>query len=209
MISTGVIGIDSRLSMVPRSISRVTDSAVKISMVMVRMVPTRPGTMLSCGRRGRIVARVGADLERRRAGVGQGAVVAQRGLHELRRARRAPSRTPPDRSRRPRPAAPGLSPRRSARSKFAGISMPNSTLPEASSWSNSASSCDLMRDLEIVGVLAAPSRIERPTSLVLLQQHRGRQVARRGVDGVAEQQELHQRDHDDHGERDAVAREAG
>ncbi len=33
--------------MVPRSISRVTDSAVKISMVMVRMVPTRPGTMLS------------------------------------------------------------------------------------------------------------------------------------------------------------------
>ena len=47
MISTGLIGIDSRLSMVPRSISRVTDSAVKISMVMVRMVPTRPGTMLS------------------------------------------------------------------------------------------------------------------------------------------------------------------
>ena len=42
MTSTGLIGIDSRLSMVPRSISRVTDSAVKISMVMVRMVPTRP-----------------------------------------------------------------------------------------------------------------------------------------------------------------------
>ena len=47
MISIGVIGIDSRLSMVPRSISRVTESAVKISMVMVRMVPTSPGTMLS------------------------------------------------------------------------------------------------------------------------------------------------------------------
>ena len=47
MISTGVIGIASRLSMVPRSISRVTDNAVKISMVMVRMVPTSPGTMLS------------------------------------------------------------------------------------------------------------------------------------------------------------------
>ena len=44
--STGLIGIDSRLSMVPRSTSRVTESAVKISMVMVRMVPTRPGTML-------------------------------------------------------------------------------------------------------------------------------------------------------------------
>ena len=48
MISSGVIGIDSRLSMVPRSTSRVTDSAVKISMVKVRMVPIRPGTMLSC-----------------------------------------------------------------------------------------------------------------------------------------------------------------
>ena len=47
MISTGVIGMESRLSMVPRSISRVTESAVKISIVMVRMVPTRPGTMLS------------------------------------------------------------------------------------------------------------------------------------------------------------------
>src|SRR5260370_2215401 len=42
---------------------------------------------------------------------------------------------------------------------------------------------------------------------VLLQQHRGRQVARRGVDGVAEQQELHHRDHHDHRERDAVALE--
>jgi hypothetical protein len=47
MISTGVIGIDKSDSIVPRSISRVTDSAVKISMVMVRMVPTSPGTMLS------------------------------------------------------------------------------------------------------------------------------------------------------------------
>ena len=47
MISTGVIGIASSASMVPRSISRVTDKAVKISIVMVRMVPTSPGTMLS------------------------------------------------------------------------------------------------------------------------------------------------------------------
>ena len=46
MISIGSMGIASRLSMVPRSTSRVTDSAVKISMVMVRMVPSRPGTML-------------------------------------------------------------------------------------------------------------------------------------------------------------------
>ena len=33
-------------SIVPRSTSRVTESAVKISMVMVRIVPISPGTML-------------------------------------------------------------------------------------------------------------------------------------------------------------------
>ena len=47
MISNGVIGIDSRFSIVPRSISRVTESAVKISMVIVNIVPTNPGTILS------------------------------------------------------------------------------------------------------------------------------------------------------------------
>ena len=47
MISTGLIGIASRLSIVPRSVSRVTESAVKISIVSVRMVPSSPGTMLS------------------------------------------------------------------------------------------------------------------------------------------------------------------
>ena len=44
--SSGVTGMASRFSMVPRSRSRVTASAVMITMVMVRMVPTRPGTML-------------------------------------------------------------------------------------------------------------------------------------------------------------------
>ena len=43
----GEIGMESRLSMVPRSTSRVTESAVNISIVMVRMVPVRPGTILS------------------------------------------------------------------------------------------------------------------------------------------------------------------
>src|ERR1700730_16401579 len=42
---------------------------------------------------------------------------------------------------------------------------------------------------------------------VLLQQHRARQIARRRVDGVAEQQKLHHRDHHDHAERDPVAPE--
>ena len=36
----------SRLSIVPRSISRVTDRAVKMSIVSVRIVPMSPGTML-------------------------------------------------------------------------------------------------------------------------------------------------------------------
>src|SRR4029077_17390094 len=40
---------------------------------------------------------------------------------------------------------------------------------------------------------------------VFLQQHGGRKISRRGVDGVAEQQELNYRNHHDHGERNAVA----
>ena len=93
MISSGVIGIASRLSMVPRSVSRVTDSAVKISMVRVRIVPISPGTMLSALERRRVVAGVLADLERRRRDVGDGAVVLQRGAHDLReRAERRPGR---------------------------------------------------------------------------------------------------------------------
>ncbi len=46
MISTGLIGMASRLSIVPRSISRVTASAVNIIMVMVSTTPSRPGTIL-------------------------------------------------------------------------------------------------------------------------------------------------------------------
>ncbi len=42
---------------------------------------------------------------------------------------------------------------------------------------------------------------------VLLEQHRARKVVRRGVDGVAKQQELHHRQHHDHRERDAIALE--
>lgn len=43
MISSGEIGME-QTSIAPRSTSRVTESAVKISMVIeVRIVPTRPG----------------------------------------------------------------------------------------------------------------------------------------------------------------------
>ena len=46
MISTGFTGMASSVSIVPRSISFVTDMLVKISMVIVRIVPISPGTML-------------------------------------------------------------------------------------------------------------------------------------------------------------------
>src|SRR5262249_17988107 len=39
----------------------------------------------------------------------------------------------------------------------------------------------------------------------LLHQDRGWQVARRGVDGITEQHELHQWNHDDHRKGDAIA----
>ena len=68
--------------MVPRSISRVTDSAVKISMVRVRIVPIRPGTMLSwlgC----RVVAGMRGGFRTAAGRLGDGAVVAQRRLQEV------------------------------------------------------------------------------------------------------------------------------
>ncbi len=46
MTSSGRAVVASRLSMVPRSRSRVTAIAVIITSVIVRMVPIRPGTML-------------------------------------------------------------------------------------------------------------------------------------------------------------------
>jgi hypothetical protein len=44
--SIGLTGMARRFSIVPRSRSRVTASAVIITMVMVRMTPSNPGTML-------------------------------------------------------------------------------------------------------------------------------------------------------------------
>src|SRR5258708_11977026 len=61
-------------------------------------------------------------------------------------------------------------------------------------------------EMEIGGVFQGFEDRGREVA-VLLQQYRGRQIARRGVDGVAEQQQLHHRDHHDHPERDAVALE--
>ena len=192
--------------MVPRSISRVTESAVKISMVMVRIVPTRPGTILSEVEAGRVVARMGAHLERRRGrrpgSRGRCAAPSARSW----RARRAPSPPPPDRSRPPRPAAPGGR-RAAARARnCAGISTANSTVAGGEQPVELGRVAHQVRDLEVARVLQR--REDRAADVArLLQQHRGRQVARRRVDGVAEQDQLHQRDHDDHGERHAVAAE--
>ncbi len=46
MTSSGETGVAKRFSMVPRSRSRVMASAVIITIVMVRITPIRPGTML-------------------------------------------------------------------------------------------------------------------------------------------------------------------
>src|SRR5262252_7053276 len=65
---------------------------------------------------------------------------------------------------------------------------------------------DLTGELEIGGVLQRLQ--DRATEVsILLQQYRSRQIVRRGVDGVAEQEKLHHRYHHDHGERHAVAAE--
>ena len=62
----------------------------------------------------------------------------------------------------------------------------------------------LAGEAEVAGVLQRLQHRTRQIA-VLLDQHRRRQMPRRGVDGIAEQQELHHRDHHDHRERDAVA----
>src|SRR6266702_1935767 len=62
---------------------------------------------------------------------------------------------------------------------------------------------DFMGEAEIGGVLHRFQ--DRAAEVVLLlQQHGGRQIVRRGVDGEAEQHQLHYRQHHDHRERDAV-----
>ena len=46
--SSGVTGVASRFSNVPRSRSRVTANAVIITIVICRITPSSPGTMLYC-----------------------------------------------------------------------------------------------------------------------------------------------------------------
>ena len=46
--SSGLAGVASRFSIVPRSVSRVIASPVISTIVIVRITPISPGTMLYC-----------------------------------------------------------------------------------------------------------------------------------------------------------------
>ena len=159
--------------------------------------------MLSWLDAGRVVAGVGADLERRRAAVGDGAVVAERerddvvqrgerraGRHRIGGVGRHQQRRPVAAAQRALEAARNLDRKQHlARGQHAVELGLVAHLP---------------RDLEVFGVF---QRLEdrAPDVARFLQQHRGRQSARLGVDGIAEQHELHQRHGDDGREGDAVA----
>ena len=98
----------------------------------------------------------------------------------------------------------GLSPRRTSRSKLAGISTANCTSPERTSRSSSSGSRTCTLEIEIIGVLHRRQHGagQRP---VVAGEHRRRQLLGVGVDGIAEQHELHDRHEDHGGEGHAVA----
>ena len=96
----------------------------------------------------------------------------------------------------------GMSLRRSARSKPAGISTANSTDPEASASSRLGLNCRVTLKNR---VLRSAARMERPTSLDSCGKNGRRQIARRRIDRIAEHNELQERDRHHGGERDAAA----
>ena len=112
-----------------------------------------------------------------------------------------------DRRRRPRPGSTGRSPRRSfAREVRPGCVTTNCARPCASAArpASSSGSSPMMRE-----VLGRRHRLhERARELAVVgDDQRGRHVLGIGVDRVAEQRELDDRDADDHPERHAVAAE--
>ena len=129
--------------MVPRSISRVTDSAVKISMVMVRMVPSRPGTMLRLvDGRPDCSARACGSRTAARRGLGNAAVVRSAVCTML---SSAPSAEPAATGSVASAAtsSAGRSPRRTrALEVRRDLDRRTAPSPERSSRSNSASSRD-------------------------------------------------------------------
>ena len=100
----------------------------------------------------------------------------------------------------------GFSPRMRSRPKFAGICTPNCTAPDEQQAVELVLARATVRDVEIVARAQRRDEGAREHAVVL-DQHRGRQVLRVGVDGVAEQHQLHERDEDHRREGDAVAPE--
>ncbi|MGY4429121.1 hypothetical protein ACVWWO_001598 [Bradyrhizobium sp. F1.13.1] len=147
-------------------------------------------------RGGGVVAGVRADLERHLRGISDVEIVLERGLHDHaeradRRARRhwigGVGRDQQRRliaaPHRPLEAARDLD----AEQNLAGFQEIIETLDVV----------DFIEEAEIGGVLQRLQ--DRACEIgILLKQHRARQIVRRGVDGVAEQEQLHHRQHHDH-----------
>ena len=194
----------------PRSRSRVIARPVIITIVMVRITPIRPGTMLYCVIALGVVERVHAHLEWRRRRRASGASGPLRSFARDRRRELAHRRD------RACPVAAGSvasasissagrSPRSSLREKSAGMLSTNCTSPLRERGARRVLVWQLADDVEIAARLHRRDVAARELAAGRRSITRGRQVLRIGVDRVAEQHQLHDRNADDHAEGDAVA----
>ncbi len=146
-----------------------------------------------------------ADFERRGGARRNGAVVDERRLHQqIERAKRRAGgdrvgRVGDHQHGRIVAAADGAL---EIRRNFHG----EQHLPRGQQFIDFGFAVRQLGDREIFGILNRGENRAAEVAL-LLQQHSSRQMARIGVDGVAEQHELDERDHDDHGKGHAVALE--
>jgi len=145
-----------------------------------------------------VVTGVLADFERRVGAVGDGVLIGERGLHDLlKRAERGAGGDRIGAVGRDQQRRPVAAPQRAL--ELGRYLYPEQRFTRLERFVELRLVAHLPGDLKEARVL---QRLEDDTAeiAVLLQQHHGRQVARHGVDGIAEQQELHQRDRD-HGWR--------
>ncbi len=148
---------------------------------------------------------MGADLERHLRRIAGEEVVLERGLHQG--------------AERPQPRARGDGVGRIGRDQQRrAVAAPDRALETTRDFDAEQHLARLQEIVELrdiahlvdeveIGAVLQRLQDRAPEIAVLLQQHRGRQIVRRGIDGVAEQQKLHHRKHDDHGERHAIAPE--
>ena len=166
-----------------------------MTMVMVSTTPISPGTMLYC------VMASGLYCAWMRRSTGP-SVAARNASGPFRscckavfdqRAQRSRSRcwSRRGRSRRPRRAATGRSPRSKSRLKFSGIVMTNWTSPRASTSCASASLLHLRGRSRSTPLFRIACSSVRPCGPLSASEHGGGQVLRIGVDGEPEQDELH------------------